>query len=40
MVHLQYPELINAALDRLLLRTGVFGGASVDYGAGREASNG
>ncbi|MBF6446981.1 MULTISPECIES: alpha/beta fold hydrolase [Nocardia] len=40
MVHLQYPELINAALDRLLLRTGVFGGASVDYGVGREASNG
>jgi pimeloyl-ACP methyl ester carboxylesterase len=40
MVHLQYPELINAALDRLLLRTGVFGGACVDYGMGREASNG
>lgn len=40
MVHLQYPELINAALERLLLRAGVFGGSSVEFGAGREASNG
>jgi pimeloyl-ACP methyl ester carboxylesterase len=40
MVHLQYPELMNAALERLLLRAGVFGGSSVEFGVGREASNG
>ncbi|MEV5649039.1 alpha/beta hydrolase [Nocardia sp. NPDC052254] len=41
MVHLQYPELVNAALDRLLLRAGVFGDAATGYERhGREASNG
>ncbi len=41
MVHLQYPELINAALDRLLLRAGVFGDAAAECERhGREASNG
>lgn len=41
MVHLQYPDLLNAALDRLLLRAGVFGAASLDHGpASREVSHG
>lgn len=36
MVHLQYPDLVNAALDRLLLRSGLLG----DRRAGREAARG
>ncbi|WP_280388175.1 alpha/beta fold hydrolase [Nocardia wallacei] len=37
MVHLQYPELVNAALDRLMLRSGMLGVVQRD---GREAARG
>ncbi|RDI51695.1 alpha/beta fold hydrolase [Nocardia mexicana] len=37
MVHLQYPELVNAALDRLMLRSGLLGAGKRN---GREAARG